>query len=257
MRSRVVSSSLFFFVLFCASFAWANPKLDPYLHDLSDASEFKALSISVAPPGSDEPGLLDIFIKAHDVDTVKQEIRALGGSVRVSSGEIVTALVPQSALEELTRSDSVLFIGPLMCGLILGIVSYEQDAVNTVIGTIIMTVVATLAVALTLFYPFLLGVVSDPSGLLYFIYIPQNMMITVILVLPLSLLGSISGRLFAENTFQSSIIKKEREFLKSETEEWYKMLEEKLDEKKAALEKLERERDLDLLNIEETPPPTP
>ncbi|MFO7618852.1 MAG: hypothetical protein R6W91_04270 [Thermoplasmata archaeon] len=153
--------------------------------------------------------------------------------------------------------DSVLFIGPLMCGLILGIVSYEQEAVNTVIGTIIMTVVATLAVALTLFYPFLLGVVSDPSGLLYFIYIPQNMMITVILVLPLSLLGSISGRLFAENTFQSSVIKKERESLRSETEEWYKMLEEKLEEKKAALEKLERERDQELLNVEETPPPMP
>ena len=177
----------------------------------------------------------------------------------ISAGTIVAFFFVTTFLDWakiLSTGDSVLFITPLMCGLILGIVTSEQEAVNTVIGTIILTVTATLFVALTLFYPFLLQVVSDPTGLLYFIYIPQNMMVTVILVLPLSLLGSITGRLFTENLFQSSSMKRERDILKSETEQWYLMLEEKLEEKRAALERLEKERAPDQLNVEEPPPPT-
>ena len=165
----------------------------------------------------------------------------------------------------LNTGDSVLFISPLMCGLILGIVTSEQETINTVIGTIILAIVATLCVALTLFFPFITGVVSDPGGLYSFIYIPQNMMLTLILVLPLSLLGSFTGRMFAESILQSSSIKREKDALRSETEEWYRMLEEKLEEKRAALEKMERERNPKILNpvdsttpvaqAKESPPP--
>ncbi|MBA3046038.1 MAG: hypothetical protein KKH41_07315 [Candidatus Thermoplasmatota archaeon] len=145
---------------------------------------------------------------------------------------------------------SVMFISPLMCGLILGIVTSELDAVNTVIGTILMTITATICVVLTLFSPLILGIVIDPTGTLIFVDLTKNIMLTVILVLPLSLLGSILGRVLAESTLISSSIKIERQALKSETEEWYKMLEEKLEEKRAALEKLEKERDPDVLNVD-------
>jgi hypothetical protein len=60
------------------------------------------------------------------------------------------------------------------------------------------------------------------------------------------LLGSILGRLFAENTILSSAMRGERAVLKSETEEWYKMLEEKLEEKKAALEKVRKEQEANM-----------
>ena len=82
----------------------------------------------------------------------------------------------------------------------------------------------------------LLGVAWVPDT--YYIYVAQNVMISIILILPLSLMGAMVGRFFAENTIMSSDYRMERKQLKSETQEWYQMLEEKLEEKKAALEKV-------------------
>jgi hypothetical protein len=178
----------------------------------------------------------------------------------VSAGMIVAFFFASNFLAWATHFNpggSALFISPLMCGLILGIVTCEQETVNTVTGAIIMTLTATLGVILTLLAPILLGIVTDPSGIQSFIYVPQNMMITVVLVLPISLLGSILGRVFAENTLFSSSLRTERDSLKQETEEWYQMLEEKLEEKKAALEKVKEEQKTNLRNEElesNTPP---
>lgn len=164
----------------------------------------------------------------------------------VSAGIIVAFFFASNFLAWATNFNpggSALFVSPIMCGLILGIVTWEQDAINTVFAAIIMSVTTTVAVILTLMSPYILGIVIDPTGSQLFITVPQNMMITVILVLPISLLGSILGRVFAENTLMSSSLKQERAVLKSETEEWYKMLEEKLEEKKAALEKVTLEQE--------------
>lgn len=165
----------------------------------------------------------------------------------LSAGTIVAFFFATNFLAWATNFNpggSALFVSPLMCGLILGIVTCEQDAINTVFAAIMMSITTTVAVILSLMAPFILGIVIDPTGSQLFITVPQNMMITVILVFPISLLGSILGRVFAENTLMSSSLKQERAVLRSETEEWYKMLEEKLEEKKAALEKvtLEQER---------------
>lgn len=167
----------------------------------------------------------------------------------VSAGIIVAFFFASNFLSWATHFNpggSALFISPLMCGLILGIVTYEMETVNTVIGTIIMTIIATIGVILTLLAPMIFGIVTDPSGSQLFIYVPQNMMITIILVLPISLLGSILGRLFAENTLFSSSLRTERDALKKETNEWYKMLEEKLEEKKVAIEKVKKEQEANL-----------
>jgi len=173
----------------------------------------------------------------------------------VSAGTIVAFFFTSNflawAIPNFNFGGSVLFISPLMCGLILGIVTCEQETVNTVTGTIIMTITATMGVILTLLSPMIFGIVTDPSGSQLFIYVPQNMMITIILVLPISLLGSILGRLFAENTLFSSSMRIERDALKQETEEWYRMLEEKLEEKKAAIEKVKKEQEANLLSQEE------
>ncbi len=159
----------------------------------------------------------------------------------VSAGTIVAYFFSTNFLAwatEFNPGGSALFLSPLMCGLILGIITCEMEAINTVISSIIMTIWATTAVIITLMAPLIFGIVLDPTGTLWMIHAPQNMLITIILVLPISLLGAIVGRLFAENTILSHSMRMERDILKSETEEWYKMLDEKLEEKKTAFEML-------------------
>ncbi len=157
----------------------------------------------------------------------------------ISAGIIVSFFFSTNFLAWATSfnpGDSVMLISPIMCGLMLGIVTWEVDAIYTVFSSFILTTVATVGVVLTLLSPMLLGatwVLGD-----YYIYVAQNVMISIILILPLSLLGAMVGRLFAENTIMSSIYRVERDQLRSETHEWYMMLEEKLDEKKAAIEDL-------------------
>ncbi len=172
----------------------------------------------------------------------------------VSAGIIVSFFFVMNFLAWATSFNpggSFSLLSPLMCGLILGIVTCEQDTVNTILGTIIMTITSTTFVVLVLFSPLILGVVIDPTGTLVTIDLTKNIMLTIILVLPLSLLGSILGRLFAENTIMASTFKVEQQSLRSDTEEWYKMLEEKLEEKRALLEKLEKERDPEFINTED------
>ncbi len=168
----------------------------------------------------------------------------------ISAGTIVAYFFATNFLAwatEFNPGGSVLFFSPLMCGLILGIITCEMEAINTVISSIIMTIWTTIAVLITLMAPLIFGIVLDPTGTLWMIHAPQNMLITIILVLPISLLGAIVGRLFAENTILSSSMRRERDILKSETEEWYKMLEEKLEEKREALEKVKLEQESNIL----------
>ncbi len=160
----------------------------------------------------------------------------------ISAGIIVSFFFSTNFLDWATSfnpGDSVLLIIPIMCGLMIGIVTWEVDAIYTIYSSFILTATATIGVTLTLVSPMLFGaawVLGD-----YYIYIAQNVMISIILILPLSLLGAMVGRLFAENTIMSTTYRVERDQLRSETHEWYQMLEDKLEEKKAALEKIQKE----------------
>lgn len=164
----------------------------------------------------------------------------------VSAGIIVSFFFSTNFLNWATSFNpggSVLLLSPIMCGLMMGIVTWEVDAIYTVFSSFILTTVATVGVTLTLISPLLFGaawVLGD-----YYIYVAQNVMISIILILPLSLLGAMVGRLFAENTIMSSIYRVERDQLRSETHEWYKMLEDKLEEKKAALEDVKEIQDFE------------
>ncbi|MCK5397436.1 MAG: hypothetical protein KAJ33_04230 [Thermoplasmata archaeon] len=158
----------------------------------------------------------------------------------ISAGTIVSFFFATNFLDWATSFNpggSILLISPIMCGLLLGIVTWEADAIQTVLSSFILTTTATVGVILTLTSPMLLGVAWVPDT--YYIYVAQNVMISIILILPLSLLGAMVGRFFSENTIMSSDYRKEREMLKSETDEWYQMLEEKLEEKRAALAALD------------------
>ena len=175
----------------------------------------------------------------------------------VSAGIIVSFFFSTNFLDWATSFNpggSVLLLSPIMCGLMIGIVTWEVDAIHTVISSFILTIVATVGVALTLLSPLLF----DAAWILgdYYIYVAQNVMISIILILPLSLLGAMVGRVFAENTIMSTTYRVEREMLRSETNEWYKMLEDKLEEKKAALEDV-REIQKDNVETQETEPISP
>ncbi len=155
----------------------------------------------------------------------------------VSAGIIISFFFSTNFLAWATSFNpggSVLLISPIMCGLMIGIVTWEIDAIYTVTSVFVLTTTATIGVFLTLVSPMLFGatwVLDD-----YYIYVAQNVMISIILILPLSLLGAMVGRLFAENTILSSTYRVERDQLRSETREWYQMLEDRLEEKKAALD---------------------
>jgi hypothetical protein len=155
----------------------------------------------------------------------------------VSAGIIVSFFFSTNFLAWATNFNpggSVLFISPLVCGLILGVVTWEYDAIQTVIATILLTITATVGVVFTMISPMLFGV----AGFLdvYYIFVAQNAMVSIILILPISLLGSMLGRLFAESTIMSPQYKLERQLLRMETEEWYRMLEERIEAKKRVLE---------------------
>ena len=162
----------------------------------------------------------------------------------ISAGIIVSFFFSTNFLAWATSFNpggSVLLISPIMCGLMVGIVTWEVDAIQTVFSSFILTTAATIGVVLTLISPILFGaawVLGD-----YYIYVAQNAMISIILILPLSLLGAMVGRLFAENTIMSTTYRVEREQLRSETQEWYMMLEEKLEEKRVALEKTKKSQE--------------
>lgn len=150
----------------------------------------------------------------------------------ISAGIIVSFFFSTNFLAWATSFNpggSVLFISPLVCGLILGLVTWEFEAIYTIFATIAMTITATVGVMLILMSPMLFGV----AGFLdvYYIFVAQNVMISIILILPISLLGSMVGRVFAESTIMSPAYKVEREILRKETEEWYRMLEERISSK--------------------------
>lgn len=160
----------------------------------------------------------------------------------VSAGIIVSFFFSTNFLAWATSfnpGSTVLLISPIMCGLMVGIVTWEAEAIHTVISAFILTIAASVGVTLTLISPLLYGVAWAIDT--YYIYVAQNVMISIILILPLSLLGAMVGRLFAENTIMSSTYRNERNQLRSETQEWYQMLENKLEEKRAALENVREE----------------
>ena len=150
----------------------------------------------------------------------------------ISAGIIVSFFFSTNFLAWATSFNpggSVLFISPLVCGLILGVVTWEFEAIYTIFATIAMTITATVGVTLTLISPLLFGVAGFLDA--YYIFVAQNVMISIILILPISLLGSMVGRVFAESTIMSPTHRVERDALRLETEEWYRMLEERISSK--------------------------
>ena len=109
----------------------------------------------------------------------------------ISAGIIVSFFFSTNFLAWATSFNpggSALFISPLVCGLILGVVTWELEAIYTIFAAMVMTVTTTIGVMLILMSPMLFGV----AGFLdvYYIFVAQNVMITIILICRSSLLVS-------------------------------------------------------------------
>jgi hypothetical protein len=143
------------------------------------------------------------------------------------------------------------FISPLVCGFILGVLTWEYEISHTVFATIILTITATVGIIFILLSPKMFGVADFIEN--YYLYVIQNIILTVVLTFPVSLLGAIVGKFVTGTAILSPQLRAERAFVRAETEQWYKMLEEYIEAKEAAGATLPFRKGEDSTNYEQPP----
>ncbi len=147
----------------------------------------------------------------------------------IATGVIVTFFFGTNFISDVTGFNpggSILFMSPLVCGFILGILTWEYEIYHTVLASILLTGVAVGGIILMLISPELANVVEFQEDD-YFPVI-RNVMVSVVLIFPMSLLGSITGKFLTGTAILSPEYRVERAHLRAETDEWYRMLEEYL-----------------------------
>ncbi len=150
----------------------------------------------------------------------------------ISAGVIVAFFFGGNFLKfatGLSLSGEILFISPLFCGFILGILTTMDELHHSVFASIIMTISAVSLISLSLFSPLLFGVAGDFIGL-YYVFVIQNISIAIVTIFPVALVSTIIGKVVGEYALLSHIFKRERAVLRSDTLKWYQMLEEAADD---------------------------
>lgn len=89
--------------------AFSQQKVDPFLKVFPATSSgmetgglFKATAVSLP--------FYNVFIKTEDIDATKEAVESQGGRVKIATGKILTALVPEAAIEDLAGRKEVVFI---------------------------------------------------------------------------------------------------------------------------------------------------
>ena len=162
----------------------------------------------------------------------------------LSAGTIVAFFFSANFLSWATRFNpggTILFFSPLVCGFLLGILTWEEEVTHTVFATILMTITTTVIVAMTLISPSLFGVAKLIDY--YYLFVAQNVILSVVMVLPISLLGAISGKALTGSAMFSPELKADRDRLRLEASEWYKMLEQYIEAKKSTPPPIDHEMD--------------
>ena len=153
----------------------------------------------------------------------------------VSAGIIVAFFFATSIMSwatDFNPGGSMLFISPLVCGFILGVLTWEYEISNTVFASILLTITATAGIIFILISPKLFGVAEFIDG--YYLFVIQNVILVVVLTFPVSLLGSIGGKFVTGSAILSPQHRAERAHIRAEANEWYKMLEEYIASKEVA-----------------------
>lgn len=150
----------------------------------------------------------------------------------ISAGTVVAFFFASNFLKFATGfspSGEILFISPLFCGFILGLLTTMDELYHSVIAAIILTITSVLLIILALFAPILFGVSGDFVGL-YYVFVIQNMLISIVLIFPVALVMTITGKVVGEYVLLGHIYRAERMALSKDTVKWYQMLEEAADE---------------------------
>jgi len=124
---------------------------------------------------------------------------------------------------------SILFLSPLVCGFFIGILTWEYEIYHTVLASILLTIVAIAGIIIMLTSPELANVAEFQED--DYFPIVRNVVVSIILIFPMALLGSISGKLLTGSAILSPEYKAERAIIRAEADEWYKMLEEYIEAK--------------------------
>jgi len=168
----------------------------------------------------------------------------------ISAGTIVGFFYGTNILSWATSFNpggGMLFISPLVCGFILGILTWDYEISHAVYASIVLTLTASIWIIVLLTAPSLFGVAMLIDR--YYLYITQNILLAVVMVFPVSLLGSIVGKYLTGSALLSPEVKVEKQHLKVETEEWYQMLEDFIESKTDAPIPPEQERIRRLIEI--------
>ena len=145
----------------------------------------------------------------------------------ISAGVVVAFFFSSNFLKFATGfspGSEILFISPLFCGFILGLLTTMDELYHSVFASIIMTVSAVVLITMSLFAPIIFGVSGDFVDL-YYVFVIQNITISVVLIFPVSLVTTIIGKVTGEYALLSHIYKNERAALRRDTVKWYQMLE--------------------------------
>ena len=145
----------------------------------------------------------------------------------ISAGVVVAFFFASDFLKFATGfspSGEVLFISPLFCGFILGLLTTMDELYHSVMASIILTITAVVMIIIALFAPIIFGVSGDFLGL-YYVFVIQNMLISIVLIFPVALVMTITGKVVGEYLLLGHIYKAERVALSKDTVQWYQMLE--------------------------------
>ncbi|MCK4757688.1 MAG: hypothetical protein KAS67_04485 [Thermoplasmata archaeon] len=157
---------------------------------------------------------------------MKRKLKLLLWSI--SAGVVVAFFFSSNFLKFATGfapGSEILFISPLFCGFILGLLTTMDELYHSVFASIILTVSAVILITMSLFAPIIFGVSGDFVDL-YYVFVIQNITISIVLIFPVSLVTTIIGKVTGEYAFLSHIYKNERAILRRDTVKWYQMLEE-------------------------------
>ena len=150
----------------------------------------------------------------------------------ISAGTIVAFFFGTNLLSWATNFNPggpMLFLSPLVCGFILGILTWEHEISHAVFATILLTVTASVWILLMLVSPSLSGAVVLFDT--YYLYVTQNVILSIVMIFPISLLGSIVGKILTGSAMLSPEYRADRQRLRVETVDWYRMLEDYSDSK--------------------------
>lgn len=107
MKRRILSGTLGIFIaLMLSSTAYSQQKIDQFFGVLPPAAATHGFTkgVSVNTP------LYEAFIKTTDAQATTEEIIAYGGIVKMAVGQILTASIPQAAIEKLASLEEVVYI---------------------------------------------------------------------------------------------------------------------------------------------------